>query len=100
MDDKIYQERMVRAERARRLLENDDYKEIRNLEEQGVATLYHKLRDEITTDPRIAELQGQLKRLEATLNRPYDWLLEAKQTVQQVKIQERETSDSEDYESG
>ena len=101
INNRTYMKRMVDAERARRILANEDYKELRSLEEQELATLYHKLRDTITTDPRIAELQGKLKKLESVLSRPFTWLEIAQQTVSQAKeIEAANPTDSEDYESG
>lgn len=79
----------------KRLLDNKDFGIFVDEIERDIAILYRNLRDEATTCPIIAELQGKLKMLEWVASKPVDWINTNRNMVTPLEEEE-----SEDYKHG
>lgn len=83
---------------AQRLKDNDDFKLYIQETEKDLARVWFDLAHTRTTDPRIAELQGNLERLEIELGRVNAWLKDYNDFVKDLR--EKETPETEDYSVG
>ncbi len=81
-----------------RLKSNDDFKLYIQETEKDLARVWYDLAHTRTTDPRIAELQGNLERLEIELGRVNAWLKEYNDFVKDLR--EKEIPETEDYSVG
>jgi len=84
------------AEIARRLLDNDDFNIFLSRFDEEYKKLWDQLKITPTTDPVIAQIQGELKRLESIVGRVYLWFDRAA-VINKNRLDETINSKNEDY---
>jgi hypothetical protein len=99
-DRERYQGLLKYSEAGRRLMENEDYQLLINEFEKELAATWRALAETPTTDPHLAQLQGELKRLNEIIGRARTWVEQTSEFAKTIIRPADEVADSDDYNTG